>query len=194
MKTQLIGLYSPLPQSGKSTVAFTLQWQGYRVVPFAGTLKRMLRVLLLDLGQSEEEAERALSTQKELPCILLNTVTPRQMMQRLGTEWGRQLVAPDLWVRCWKGQVIRALGDGESVVADDIRFPEEAKAVRDLGGLMVRVLRPGGGSSAFAAHASEGALNDWPFDHTIVNDGSLEDLQAQVLELQLTLSQSACHA
>lgn len=194
MKTQLIGLYSPLPQSGKTTVAQILVEQDWRVVPFAGTLKRMLRVLLLDLGQSEEEAERALSTEKELPCILLNTVTPRQMMQRLGTEWGRQLVAPDVWVRCWKGQVIRALGDGESVVADDIRFPEEAKAVSDLGGLVVRVLRPGGGSSAFAAHASEGALNDWPFDHTIVNDGSLEDLQAQVLELQLTLSQATCYA
>jgi hypothetical protein len=185
--SQLIGFYSSLPMSGKSTAAAALSGVGYKRLPFAGTLKRMIRVLLLDLGQSEAEADAALSDQKELPCILLNTITPRELLQTLGTQWGRELVHPDLWVRCWKGRAISALGDGFSVVADDVRRTNEARAICDLGGVMVKVVRPGGGSEAFSDHASEGGLEDWPFDHTIVNDGSIDDLQRQVLALHHTL-------
>ena len=189
VKPLLIGLYSSLPMSGKSTAAAALSAEHYRRLPFAGTLKRMIRVLLLDLGQDEMEVERALTVEKELPCILLNTVTPRQLLQSLGTEWGRERVDPELWVRCWKGKAIKALGDGCCVVADDVRRRNEAQAVLDLGGVMVRIERPSGGSSVFSDHASEGALEDWPFDHTIVNDGSVTDLQRQVLALHQQLNQ-----
>lgn len=188
VNTCLIGLYSPVPQSGKSTVANILVAQGYRVIPFAGTLKRMTQLMLADLGQTPAEIRHSMGAGKEEPCVLLRHITPRQIMQRLGTEWGRQCIDPELWVRCWKGQVIRSLGDGIPVIADDMRFPNEASAVRDLGGLLIRVLRPGGGSAAHILHASEGGLDEWDFDHTIVNDGSVEDLEAQVLQLQLALS------
>lgn len=188
MVNQLIGLYSPLPMSGKSTAAAALEAIGYERLPFAGPLKRMIRSLLLDLGQSEEEADRALTTEKEEPCILLNTVTPRQLLQTLGTDWGRQMIAEDLWVRAWKGRAISALGDGRMVVVDDVRFWSEAQAIVDFGGAMVRVLRPDGASSTFSRHASEGGLEFWPFDHTIVNDGSIADLQQQILQLHENLS------
>jgi len=189
-----MGLYSPLPQSGKSTVAQILVEQGWRVIPFAGTLKRMTQLMLADLGQTPEEIRHSMGAGKEEPCVLLPEITPREIMQRLGTDFGRRLIDSELWVRCWKGQTIRNLGNGIPVIADDLRFPNEAAAVRGLGGLLIRVLRPGGGSTAHILHASEGGLDEWDFDHTIVNDGSLEDLQAQVLELQLTLSQATCHA
>ena len=189
VKPLLIGLYSPLPMSGKSTAAAALSGVGYRRLPFAGTLKRMIRVLLLDLGQSDLEAERALTVEKEEPCILLNMVTPRQLLQSLGTEWGRGMVHPELWVRCWKGRVIEALGNGSCVVVDDVRRRNEAQAVLDLGGVMVRIERPDGGSSAFSDHASEGALEDWAFDHRIINGGSVADLQRQVLALHQYLKQ-----
>ena len=39
---KIIGLYSPAPQSGKSTVASELEQRGYVTVPFAETLKLML--------------------------------------------------------------------------------------------------------------------------------------------------------
>lgn len=190
---RVIGFYSSLPMSGKSTAAAALTALHWKRLPFAGTLKKMLRILLLDLGQSEQEADAALSDQKELPCILLSSCTPRQLLQTLGTEWGRELVHPDLWVKCWKGQAIAALGDGFSVVADDVRRPNEAQAVLDLGGVMVKVVRPGGGSEAFSTHASEGGLEDWPFDHTIVNDGTVADLERQVLALLAILNATNSH-
>jgi hypothetical protein len=189
----VIGLYSPLPMSGKSTAASALTGVGWKRLPFAGTLKRMLRVLLLDLGQSEEEVEHALSDQKELPCVLLHSHTPRELLQLLGTEWGRDSVDTELWVKCWKGRAITALGDGRSVVADDVRRVNEAQAVKDFGGLMVKVVRPGGGSPAFSDHASEGALEDWPFDAVLVNDGSKRDLERQVLALVEQLNTGGLH-
>lgn len=186
----LIGLYSSVPQSGKSTVANILVTQGYRVIPFAGTLKRMTHLMLADLGQTPAEVRHSMGAGKEQPCVLLPEITPRQIMQRLGTDWGRRLIDPELWVRCWKGQTIRSLGDGLCVVADDVRFPNEASAVRDLGGLVIRVLRPGGGSTEHIEHASEGALDGWAFDHTFVNDGSIDDLAVQVTDF---LTQRALH-
>lgn len=188
MKPLLIGLYSPLPMSGKSTAAAALEGIGYQRLPFAGPLKRMIRSLLLDLGQSDEEADRALTTEKEEPCILLNSVTPRRMMQTLGTDWGRQMIAADLWVRAWKGRALTALGDGRSIVVDDVRFWSEAEAIRDFGGLVVRVLRPEGASDRHSDHVSEGGLEFWPFDHTIVNDGSIADLQQQIMRLHEALA------
>lgn len=188
VNTRLIGLYSPVPQSGKSTVANILVTQGYRVIPFAGTLKRMTQLMLADLGQTPAEIRHSMGAGKEAPCVLLPEITPRQIMQRLGTDWGRKLIDAELWVRCWKGQAIRSLGDGLCVVADDVRFPNEASAVRDLGGLVIRVLRPGGGSTEHIAHASEGALDGWGFDHTLVNDGSIDDLAAKVQGLFATFS------
>lgn len=187
VKPLLIGLYSPLPMSGKSTAAAALEGIGYERLPFAGPLKRMVRSLLLDLGQSEEEVERAMTSEKEEPCILLNSVTPRRMMQTLGTDWGRQMIAADLWVRAWKGRALSTLGDGCSIVVDDLRFWDEAQVVKDFGGVVVRVLRPDGASSSFSGHASEGGLEFWPFDHTIVNDGSIDDLQQQILQLHQVL-------
>jgi hypothetical protein len=66
------------------------------------------------------------------------------------------------------------------VVVDDVRFPQEAQLIEQLGGVMVEVLRPGGGSEAFAAHASEGALRRWPFKAQLLNDGDLADLERSI--------------
>lgn len=64
-------------------------------------------------------------------------------------------------------------------VVDDVRFLNEAEAVRRHGGIMVRVVRPG--FDADAQHRSEGGLDAYEgFDHVIYNDGSLEELRHTV--------------
>lgn len=180
----LIGLYSPAPQSGKSTVASMLcEHHDYEIVPFAGTLKEMFRVLLMDLGLSERESERALFFEKEAPLEVLNGKTPRHALQTLGTEWGRQCLDPGIWVRAWEAQVLQFQRQGMPlVVADDVRFPEEMEAVRRLGGAVVKVVRPGAAEAAGVAmaHASEGALADAVFDYTIQNIEGLAGLKQAV--------------
>jgi hypothetical protein len=94
-------------------------------------------------------------------------------------------VHPELWLRCWQGQVERLLGEGTSVVADDVRFPNEAALIETLpGGVMVQIRRPTGVTDdTVLAHASEGGLAQWRFDADIWNGGSIADLALQARQL-----------
>jgi hypothetical protein len=173
----IIGLYSPAPQSGKTAVANMLAQEGFAAVSFASPLKRMACEFLVSLGYREDEATRLVWTDKpfvvpEVGCSV------RHILQTLGTEWGRERLGPDLWVRCWEAQASRQ----DRVIADDVRFPNEAQAVKAKGGRMWKIVRPS--ATHDGQHISEGSLDDWDgFDAVIQNDGSLSDLRAKVLAL-----------
>lgn len=100
---KLIGLYSPAPQSGKSTIAAALEQKGYVIVPFAETLKLMLLPMLEALGYDNKGANYLVNQAKQV-VVGDAGVSVRHMLQTLGTEWGRQCIHPDVWVRCWKGR------------------------------------------------------------------------------------------
>jgi hypothetical protein len=106
--------------------------------------------------------------------------SPRQLMQTLGTEWGRQCVADDVWLRVaemqWKRLVADRLFDGLAI--SDCRFENEAAWVRSQGGTVVHLRRDG--IDAVAAHASESGLAVLPGDIEVNNNGSLQDLHAHV--------------
>jgi hypothetical protein len=139
----IIGFCGPAG-SGKSTAALHLvQRHGYHRVRFAGPLKAMMRAL----GCTEDEVDGAL---KETPCELLGGRTPRQAMQWLGTEWGRQMITPDLWLRAWAAEARLH----RRVVCDDVRFPNEEAEIRARGGIIVRVECPWAASPG-SGHASE---------------------------------------
>lgn len=175
---RIVGLYSPAPQSGKTTLARYLSFQNYVILPFAEPLKRMTRVLLLNLGYGPLEIDELLTDGKERILPEIRT-TPRHILQTLGTEWGRQCIHPDVWLKCWRSRADRFLQAGASVVCDDVRFPNEADLIRSIGGEIWHVSRSGTISSG--THASEGSLDDYPhFERFIDNDGTLHDLYAQL--------------
>lgn len=156
--------------SGKSTIAAELVKQGYQVVKFAGPLKAMLRAL----GLTDAEIEGDL---KEKPCPLLGGQTPRHAMQTLGTEWGRNLVDPDIWVAAWQQAVRGVLSSGGRVVVDDCRFRNELAAAMRLGGVAVRLVRDGAGT---VAHVSETGLDAVALP-VVLNDDEPEAVAAEVL-------------
>ena len=165
--------------SGKSTAAqYLVERHGFERVRFAGRLKDMMRAL----GLSEREIEGDL---KEKPCALLAGKTPRYAMQTIGTEWGRDIIDHDLWVRVWADRVAK-LPAGKPVVVDDCRFPNEAATVRALGGNIVRIMRPGAGTSS--AHLSETHTHEMRPDITLRNDASLEMFLSYVEQVFCDLS------
>lgn len=138
--------FTGLAGAGKSTAAMHLaKSRGFERVRFAGPLKAMMAAL--GCTTAEIDGDR-----KEMPCELLGGKTPRWAMQTLGTEWGRQLIGDDLWIRAWQAAVDR-LPAGVPVVVDDCRFPNEAAAVCAAGGIIVRIDRPGAGTAS--VHESE---------------------------------------
>jgi len=162
--------------SGKSTVAAHLAARGYRRIRFADPLKDMMRAL----GLTERHIEGDL---KEQPCPLLAGKTPRYAMQTIGTEWGRGIIHPDLWVGAWEA---RAANDN-LVVAEDVRFPNEEAAIRRLGGWVIGVERPG--REVGSGHPSE----NQPIspDLWLRNDGDVPALLAQVDSALISISWAA---
>ena len=183
---RLIGLYSPAPRSGKTTIANYLNGMGYRCLPFAAPLKEMTRTFLAQLGYSSVDALSLTDGELKEHRLQELGVTPRQLMQTLGTEWGRTCVTPQVWLICWRRKAQNNLNRGIDVVVDDIRFANEAELVRQLGGELWRIDRPG--TERKTTHASEGGLDDFTFDRRIINDGSLLALHTRVREIVAPLS------
>ncbi len=162
---RLIGFCGPAG-SGKSAAADRLVHRhGFTRVRFAGPLKRMMWALGLD----ERHTDGAL---KEVSCDLLGGHTPRFAMQTLGTEWGRDLIATDLWLNAWRLAVKTTRGN---IVVDDVRFANEAEVVRAAGGRLVRITGRGG---IAGRHASE--IQDFPVDAEIDNAGEFDAFMDKV--------------
>lgn len=118
---------------GKTTAAkYLVEKYCYTLCKFA----QPLRGMLWSMGLTEEQTDGDL---KEVPSDLLCGKTPRYAMQTLGVEWGREMIGGSLWVNVWRERIERL----ELVVVDDCRFPDEAYAVRSLGGIAVKIYRPG---------------------------------------------------
>uniref|UniRef100_G8EY48 Deoxynucleotide monophosphate kinase n=1 Tax=Synechococcus phage S-CAM8 TaxID=754038 RepID=G8EY48_9CAUD len=171
--TRLIGLYSHAPGSGKSTVAQILDGVAFS---FADPLRQFVAKTLTSLGHDGFDLVRNGKEQK----IAGIGVTPRQMMQTLGTEWGRSCVHPELWVMIAESEATNWLRSVD-VTFDDVRFPNEAEMIRRLGGELWLVDRPG--VVYEGSHASEGALFDVLPDVVINNNGDLEQLRELVAGL-----------
>jgi len=159
--------------SGKSEIARHLVANhNYIRIRFAQVLKDMLRTL----GLSPTEVDGYL---KEEPCSLLLGKTPRHAMQTLGTEWGRDLIHPNLWTQAWKIIAVRYMEKGywKGVVCEDCRFMNEVETVRTFHGAEVwRILRKD--LPPRMEHSSEN--EDLPFNRTIKNYGSIGELKTAV--------------
>lgn len=103
----------------------------------------------------------------------------RRLLQRLGTEAGRQT----LWDNIWVDAALTGHDEDASIVVTDCRFPNEAQAIVERGGKVFRIKRPGVGPAVGVdgtIHKSETSLDDWIFDGYIINDGTLEDYRVSV--------------
>ncbi len=157
--------------SGKDTFAKELVRMNFFHTRFADPLKNMIRSLLREIGLDPEEyIEGAL---KEVPLEILGGKSVRYAMQTLGTEW-RDMIDRSLWTNIWRQKVEGYLQQGAPVIVTDCRFLHESRYVRELGGVIIRVDRPGLMSED--RHISEQEMYQIEVDQIVVNDGTIEDL------------------
>ena len=172
---RLIGI-TGAARSGKDTAAEFLIPRGFERIAFADPIKQMtLAGLGIDPDDYDDE-----SKEDEIDWL---GVSPRRVWQTLGNEWGRTFVGPDVWVKvAWRRMAeARQANPGlRGIVFTDVRFDNEAQAIRNSGGKVIKIVRPD--ARAVAPHVSERGLSANLIDDVIVNDGTLAQLREAVLK------------
>lgn len=165
----LFGIAGPA-RSGKDTVASYFERVGFVVTHFADPIKDGLAAMF-NLSHDQLNGSLKDSTLDWLP------LSPRQLLQTLGTEWGRGMVCPDVWLRLAE-QFVNHYLDGETgydgVVFADVRFDDEADWIRSQGGVVLHVVRDA--APAVADHVSEQGVARLPQDWVFYNNDSISGL------------------
>lgn len=166
----LIGL-TGAAGAGKGSVASVLvQDAGFLEIAFADPLYEAVAAIT---GISVEKLKDRRIKEEVIPWI---GKSPRQLLQLLGTDFGRKMVKDSLWVDRAMRRVV-----GRTVIAD-VRFDNEAEAVRANGGVIWEVIRPVPSClvGETAGHESEAGILRELVDLTLYNDGTLDDLRGNV--------------
>lgn len=105
----------------------------------------------------------------------------RRLLQAVGTEGGRKVIDPNVWVSVARSKWRQATFNGFNAIVTDVRFPNEVSAIREDGGQLWRIVRPGVGP--VNDHCSETIIDDIDADVVISNDGDVERLHGIVRRL-----------
>jgi hypothetical protein len=108
----------------------------------------------------------------------LTAVTVRRILQWWGTEY-RRAEDPDYWTKAWGRKISEHAVDKMYVLVDDVRFINELNVIKEHGGLIAKIERPG--FDGANNHASETSLDDYDdWDGKILNDGTLAEFGTKV--------------
>lgn len=128
-------------------------------------------------------------------------LTPRKLLQLLGTECGRLILHLNIWVNALMSEYNAVDFDYKEIVDKEIqgnwiypnwiitdtRFPNELEAIKTRSGVCIKVVRDSI-PTPLNEHESETALDAASFDYMINNNGSLEDLVESVRQILLDLN------
>jgi len=160
----LIGLTGK-KRSGKDTVAdFMCQEMFFKKTAFAKPMKEISRIF----GFSKDQLDGSL---KEIVDDFWG-ITPRKFLQLLGTEMFRNCFRDDVWLKMMELELANL--NTKKAVITDIRFNNEAQFVRKNCGYIIQIIRPDQESDD--DHSSEAGIDQELIDHTIMNDGTIQEL------------------
>ena len=168
--------FTGLPRSGKDTLAGYLQGHYFVRLAFADPLKDAAAILL-KRERWEMNGELGFDREAVLPEWGFTT---RDFLQRFGTEVMRNNFGQDFWLRHMRNRI----GKGNYVITD-CRFENEAELVRELGGIIVEVKRPG---CVKSSHVSDAGVTP---DRYVYNDSTLEHLKSEAYYLARLTRRSA---
>lgn len=169
----LIGLCG-VAGCGKNTVASILaEHRGFKEFAFADPLYEAVSVVTgmpVEWLKDRDNKEAVISWVGK---------SPRYLLQTLGTEWGRDTVKQSLWVDA----AMQRTKGVEKAVITDVRFNNEAAAIREAGGKVYLIVRPGWRCLAAetASHPSEEGISIGLIDGFLSNSGDLDHLRTEVL-------------
>lgn len=178
--TRLIGL-TGLAGAGKDEAAKALVAAGWTREAFADRMRTAMLALDPIVPAGRQDSETRLShlidhfgwdeAKRAYPEV-------RRLLQKFGTEAGREIHGEN----CWVDALLRDWNRAERLVVTDVRFPNEAEAIQRHNGLVVKILRPGLAPLP-GGHASEAGIPDDLVDAWILNDGPVSRLHELVMRI-----------
>jgi len=108
--------------------------------------------------------------------------SPRYLLQTLGTEWGRKLVGENFWVDILKRRIDHMEwwnGVERDIVITDVRFENEAKMIKEMGGEIWHIIRPG--TAEVLEHVSEAGIPESYIDKTVLNSSGVDEFRGEVM-------------
>lgn len=200
VKKRIVAI-SGLIGSGKDTAAeYLIQHHRFRKFAFADSLKdsvaqifswdrSMLDGVTVESRQWRETVDQWWASRLDMPHL-----TPRWVLQWIGTEVFRSHFHDDIWVASAELKMLHYSGN---IVITDCRFPNEIASIKRLGGTTCRIFR--GDDPPWLAlaktdmgefrrqypgvHPSEWSSVNLDYDHYINNQGDLSQLHAQLREI-----------
>ena len=188
--------------SGKGTLGdILIQEHGFRSIAFADAVKDAVAAIFKwprELLEGDSVASRYFR-EKVDPYWSEKfgyDVTPRYMLQLMGTEAGRDVFDSNLWVYVVEKTIMES--PDSNFVITDLRFPNESTIIKRMGGHTIRVIRgpepiwfetaakdnltnTNSMSILFpTVHRSEYSLCGYEFDRVIENNGTIEDLKTKL--------------
>lgn len=152
--------------SGKTTLAKALEARGFKIIAFADPIYEAVSAIVGLPVAALQQREI-----KEKPLEWLGR-SPRHLLQTLGTEWGRDSISQTIWIDI----ALHRAEHFPDVVIPDVRFDNEARAIRANGGRVWQLnrddYRPLERSACI--HSSEAGVSGHLVDLTIDNDGPAE--------------------
>lgn len=167
MRGQLIG-FAGYAKSGKNLAADLIREKDYswEIVSFAGRLKQISSLLTgLDVRIFENKKDLYLHGWG---------MTIREFLQKLGTDAIRNHFHEDTWVNA----LLADYHQSDKWLITDVRFPNEANAIKQYGGKVIRINRDG--IEPARGHSSETALDEYQFDYVIDNNSTVEELKQKL--------------
>lgn len=181
-------------RSGKDTVAdFLIQNKGFQKYVFADPLKKGLKSFfnLTDEQLYDEKLKEEIDPRWG--------VSPRKLLQIVGTDIFQHSInqfIPELkgeprnhWVNLFKEWYLTELAKNPEikVVIADARFIHEVKAIKELGGIVIKINRTIGENINNDTHLSEMEIDSIPddmIDHIINNDDTLDELYLKINQIK----------
>lgn len=195
-KPIIIGLMGKA-KSGKDTACYGIedrirQYEGNKKVAFKRKVHRIafadpIREIGKMFGFTDEQM--GVQELKETFVHPIWGITPRQFMQRVGSDMFRNNLHTDCWVQLAGIRINKIINESkiddgltcddigklprDIIIITDVRFPNEVKFIESIGGHIVKIDRPSnntGDGSSWKQHESETALNGFTPNDVWINN------------------------
>lgn len=190
----LIGISGEIGCGKSTAVNYLVAVYGFTEYMFAKPLKDVAEILGFEHHQVYGTQEQKLEINE------FWGISGREFLQKFGSEVCRDYVPKvlpnmklnncTLWVRLFEKFYLS--NTSQFIAVSDVRFEDESKKIKELGGIVIRINRPKKSDKSNAehqTHKSEQQADKINPDIVIENDATLYDLYAK---LDVVMTQLKC--